>query len=242
MYKGKTLAVILPTYAERDSIGGVIRDFFATGVVDEVIVVDNNSQTGTRENVGGTGARLVAEPRQGFGYAVTKGFRSADAGLIAVCEPDGTFAAQDIFRLLAHADRTDLVLGSRTNAAFIAEDANMGFFLRCGNILTGKILSTLFSGPGFTDVGCTMRLIQSRALRKILPQFRVNGSAFNMEMTVLALQNGLSVTEVPLTYKKRVGRSFGSGNWLNCFSIALQMYFVMLKYRLKPGLPGKNRG
>ena len=62
MWNGHDVSVVLMTYAERDSIRDVIERFFQTGVVDEVVVVDNNAQAGTREEVEKTQARIVYEP------------------------------------------------------------------------------------------------------------------------------------------------------------------------------------
>ena len=62
MWNGKRVSVVLMTYAERDSIRSVIEDFFETGLVDEVLVVDNNSEPGTVEEVARTRARVVREP------------------------------------------------------------------------------------------------------------------------------------------------------------------------------------
>src|SRR5207248_9404646 len=69
MWSGKRVSVVLMTYAERDSIRRVIESFFATGLVDEVLVVDNNAQAGTVEEVRKTRARRVHEPRPGYGPA-----------------------------------------------------------------------------------------------------------------------------------------------------------------------------
>ena len=73
MWNGQQVSVVLVTYAERDSIRAVIEGFLATGVVDEVVVVDNNAERGTADEVGRTRARLVAEPRQGYGHATRRG-------------------------------------------------------------------------------------------------------------------------------------------------------------------------
>jgi glycosyltransferase involved in cell wall biosynthesis len=90
------------TYAERDSIRDVIDTFFATGVVDEVLVVDNNAQSGTREELEQTQARLVHEPCQGYGHATRRGLLEARASLVVVAEPDGTFKPEDITKLLVY--------------------------------------------------------------------------------------------------------------------------------------------
>ena len=102
MWNGKDVSVVLMTYAERDSIRRVIDRFFATGLVDEVLVIDNNAQPGTAEEVRKTRARLVHEPRQGYGHATRRGLLEATGDLIVLAEPDGTFLPEDILKLLVY--------------------------------------------------------------------------------------------------------------------------------------------
>ncbi len=114
MYKQSKVTVILPTYNERDSIRQVINDFEALGVVDEILVINNNAVEGTSENIRGTSAIEIHEPRQGYGAAIRRGLSEASGDLVAVCEPDATFAAQDLHKLLVYSDDVDIVYGSRT--------------------------------------------------------------------------------------------------------------------------------
>ena len=155
-----SVSVIFPTYNERDSIHDAIVEFLATGYVDEVVVVNNNAAPGTDEEVRRTTARLVHEPRQGYGHAIRRGFREATGDLLVVAEPDGTFRGHDVLKLLAYADDFDVVYGSRTYRQFIWTGANMGLFLRWGNYAVAKLMEFLFNGTNLTDVGCTMRLIK----------------------------------------------------------------------------------
>ena len=69
MWQRKNVSVVLPTYNEKESIARDINDFFATGYVDEVVVVNNNAIAGTDEEVKATPARLVYESQQGYGTA-----------------------------------------------------------------------------------------------------------------------------------------------------------------------------
>src|SRR3954449_8845533 len=133
MWRGKTVAVILPTYRERDTIRATITDFEALSVVDDILVVNNNAQDGTSEEVALTGAREVIETVQGYGAAIQRGIRETTADLICVCEPDGTFNPADLLKLLAYSEDFDFVFGSRTVREFIWSGANMGRFLRWGN-------------------------------------------------------------------------------------------------------------
>ncbi len=98
MWNGHKISVVLPTYNERDSIRECIERFLATGCVDEVLVVNNNAAPGTSEEVAKTRAREVFEPAQGYGASMQRGLGEAKGEWIVVCEPDGTFQPEDIFK------------------------------------------------------------------------------------------------------------------------------------------------
>src|SRR5260370_41407073 len=114
MWLDKTVAVIFPTYNEKASIRAAILDYLSTGLVDEVIVVNNNAAPGTSEEVAGTGAREIFESKQGYGNALLCGLDNTDAGLVILSEPDGTFSGNDVTKLLAYSDDVPVVFGTRT--------------------------------------------------------------------------------------------------------------------------------
>src|SRR5690349_4723778 len=126
MWNGRTVSVVLGTYAERDSIREVIDGYFATGVVDEVVVVNNNAELGTKEEVDLTAARQVFESKQGYGYSYRRGLAEATGDLIVLSEPDGTFLPRDVVKLLTYSDDCDAVFGTRTTREMIWSGANMG--------------------------------------------------------------------------------------------------------------------
>src|ERR1044071_10299357 len=109
MWGGKTVSVILMTYNEVDSIRATIDGFFATGLVDEVLVVNNNAAPGTSEEVAQTRAREVIETKQGYGWASRRGLREARGDLLVLAEPDGTFLPSDVVKLLAYSEDCDAV-------------------------------------------------------------------------------------------------------------------------------------
>src|SRR5688572_30064360 len=115
MWNGKKVSCVLPTYNERDSIRATIDGLWGTGVIDEIVVVDNNAAPGTREECEGTGARIVPEPRQGYGWSMRRGLCEAMGDIVVVMEPDGTFVPADILKLLAYSGDFDAVYGSRTS-------------------------------------------------------------------------------------------------------------------------------
>ena len=170
MWKGRRVSVVFPTYNEKESIRAAIDDFFAAGHVDEIVVVDNNAAEGTDNEVRATSARLVFEPRQGYGYAIWRGLAEATGDILIISEPDGTFSGHDVLKLLAYSDDMPVVFGSRTSSGFVWGGANMGFLLKAGNWSVPKMTKVLFNTTILTDVGCSMRLLRRDTYE--LPQAR----------------------------------------------------------------------
>ncbi len=231
MWRKQTVEVILPTYREEKTIRKFIQGCFRVEHVDSVLVVNNNATPKTVKEVAKTKAKMVYEPKQGYGFAIRRGLKETKADLIIITEPDGTFVANDIIKLLAYSDDFDLVLGSRTYQEMIWEGANMGFFLKWGNWAMAKIIEILFNGPNLTDVGCTTRLIKKSALKKIGNKFTVGGSHFGPEMILLALTNNIKTVMIPVNYKNRVRKSMGTKNYWNAAKIAINMFILIIKYR-----------
>ena len=233
MWCGKTVSLILPTYNELDSIRATIEEYQATGVIDEIVVVNNNAAAGTSEEVAGTSAREVHEPCQGYGAAIRRGFREVSGDLIVVSEPDGTFRGHDMRKLLAYAEDFEVVYGSRTVKELIWEGANMGLFLKWGNYAVAKLMEFLFNTTSLTDVGCTVRCVRRDALLRLEPFFTVNGSFFGPEMMVLSILLRTKIIQVPVNYTRRVGKSSVTGDKRVAFLLGLRMILLILDYRLR---------
>jgi glycosyltransferase involved in cell wall biosynthesis len=229
---GKTVSVILPAYNEAANITRAVRDFLAVAAVDEVIVVDNNSRDGTGKLARAAGARVILETKQGYGNALQRGLREATTDYIVLAEPDGTFVATDVLKLLPYAAELDMVMGTRTTRELIWEQANMGWFLRVGNWAVAKLLQLLFDGPSLSDCGCTLRLIRREAAEKIVGKLTVGDSHFLPEMVILALLNGLRIIEVPVNYRARVGESKITGSRVTTLKVGARMIGLILRYRL----------
>jgi glycosyltransferase involved in cell wall biosynthesis len=229
MWNGQQVSVVLMTYAERDSIRAVIDRFLATGVVDEVLVVDNNAQPGTEEEVGKTSARVVKEPRQGYGHASRRGLLEATGELIVLAEPDGTFAPEDIWKLLVYSTECDAVFGTRTTWELVWEGANMDWFLRWGNWAVAKLIEVLFNTSHLSDVGCTYRLLHRDTARRVASGMKVGGSHAGAEIMLLTIRSGARFVEVPVNYLPRVGRSSVTGSRLMAISVGLRMIGLVLR-------------
>src|SRR3989344_186373 len=167
MYNGKTISVVMATYKEKDSVRRVIEEFFNTNLVDEVIVVNNNAEAGTTEEIAKTKAKMLSEPRQGYGYAIETGLGAASGDYIITAEPDGTYTAKDLKRFLTFAEDFKVVLGSRS--IIRTKNKDWGFFRRHANIIQGMMIAFLFHTNPLTDVGCLYRLFHKEAVKKIQP-------------------------------------------------------------------------
>lgn len=232
MYGTRSVSIVLPAYNEAPYIRAAIDDFFSIDAVDEVIVVDNNSKDATAEEARRTKATLVQETRQGYGHALRRGLREAKGDLIIMAEPDGTFIARDVHKLLAYSEDFEMVCGTRTTRELIWDQANMGWFLRVGNWTVAKMLQVLFDGPSLSDCGCTLRLTHRAAVEKIQDQMTVGGSHFLPEMVILGLKNKVRLIEVPVNYRSRVGESKITGTLKGTLRTGFRMIGIILKHRL----------
>lgn len=236
MYKNKKVSVVIPTYNEAGSIREIIDDFFQTGLVDEVIAVDNNALGNTEEEIKKTKAIYVKESeKQGYGFALMGGMLETKGDLIVMTEADGTFLPKDIEKLLAYSDEFDAVLGTRTSRSAIWSGAFMPFPVRFGNWLWAKIIEVLFNGPVLTDVGCTYKLISRKALEKIKPLFLLSkgDGKFSPELMIWLIKKNINLIEVPVIFKQRVGESMYTGSTWKAAKLGFKMLPLIIRYKFK---------
>jgi glycosyltransferase involved in cell wall biosynthesis len=229
VWNGKSLSVVLPTYNEKDSIAAVVRGFEELGIVDDIVVINNNAAHGTSDEVAKTSAREIFEARQGYGAAIKRGLREVDTDLVSVCEPDGTFDPADLLKLLPFTHECDFVVGSRTVSNFIWDGANMGWFLQWGNWSVAKVIEVLFNTSYLSDVGCTFRVISRARVADVLSRAEGDGSSFGLEMLMLAIIRRAKVVQVPVNYHPRVGVSSVTGDFGKTVKLGLQMLGMILR-------------
>jgi glycosyltransferase involved in cell wall biosynthesis len=231
MWKKQKVSVVFSTYNEKDSIKKCIEDFFKTGVVDEVIAVDNNAVKGTKEEILKTKAKYFYEPKQGFGWGYRRALKEATGDIIVMTEPDGTFDPNDVSKFLAYSDDFDVVFGTRTTSIMIGEGANMGWFLKWGNYAVAKLIEFLFNTSHLSDAGCTYRLIKRTAYEKIRRKFVIGGNEFNPDMMLQIIRNKMGYIEIPVKYLRRVGVSSVTGDFNRTFIVGIKMIILILKHR-----------
>lgn len=233
MWNDRTISVIIPTYRESATIRAVIEGFDRLGIADEILVVNNNAEPGTSEEVSTTPAREVHEPEQGYGAAIRRGIAESSADLICICEADGTFDPADLSKLLAYADEFDFVYGTRTLRDLIWGGANMGRFLRWGNWGVAKLMEMGFGTSNLSDVGCTMRVVTGPVARALLPHYSVTGGEFGPEMMLLSVIGGWRTVQLPVNYRARRGGQGTTESFWKSVAIGLRMLRLLGSYWLR---------
>lgn len=235
MYKNKKVSVVFGTYNEAGSIRQMIDEYFATGVVDEVIAVDNHALGNTKEEILKTKAKRVVEDRQGYGFAYMRSLSESTGDLVFMTEVDGTFDPKDIHKFLLYSDDFPIVFGTRTSRASIWSGAFMPFPVRFANWLWAKVIEVLYNGPTLTDVGCTCKLVSREVLERIKPLFPMSegGPKWSPEFMIWTLKLGYNPIEIPVMYKPRVGSSSYTGSVKKAAILGFKMLPLIIKYKFK---------
>jgi glycosyltransferase involved in cell wall biosynthesis len=203
------VSVVMPCLNEAESVGECVRAAYAglaaAGLPGEVVVADNGSTDDSPRVAAAAGARVVREPRRGYGNAYRAGFAAARGRFLVMGDSDCSYDFGELPRLLAplRRDRVDYVLGSRF-AGEILPGAMPWTHRRLGNPVLTALLNRLF-GLRTTDAHSGMRAFSRAAYERMAP--RQSGMELASELVVAAATAGLRVAEVPITYHPRSGRS-----------------------------------
>ena len=205
-----SVSVVIPALNEEEPIGDVVRAVLAESV-GEVIVVDNGSADRTGERACAAGARVVAEPRRGYGRACMAGVAalSATCEIVAFLDGDGSDCPEFIGRLVAPicAGEQDFVIGSRIRGR--REPGSMNLQQYVAARLFGWLLRVLY-GVRYTDMG-PLRAIRRDALARL--GMREETYGWNLEMQMRAATAGLRILEIPVDHRsRRGGKSKVSGS------------------------------
>jgi glycosyltransferase involved in cell wall biosynthesis len=232
MWKGQTVSAVFSTYRDVKTIRGMIDGLFATGVVDEVVAVDNNAEPGTKEEIAKTRATYVFEPRQGLGHGFHTALSTATGDILITIEVDGTYTPNDVHKLLAYSDDFEAVCGTRTATLMIREGSEMTFFTRWPNVLYAKAIEILFNTGHLSDVGCIYRLIKRPVWKRLEHQVMDSGWAFNLDWMLHMARRKIRFVEIPVNFLPRTGQSVGAGkSKLTAAKIALRMLGFILRHR-----------
>ena len=225
----RNIYVIIPAYNEEKSIAKVINDI-PKDIVAEIIVGNNNSKDNTALEAKNAGATVVHAPDSGYGNACLKGIEylknKANADdIIVFIDGDYSDYPEEIVNIIAPIknDSADLVIGSR--ATGIKEKGAMTLPQEFGNWLATHLIK-LFYGVTFTDLG-PFRAITWGNLQKINMQDKTYG--WTVEMQIKAAKLSLRCTEVPVTYRKRIGVSKVSGTFKGVILAGYKIMWMIFK-------------
>ena len=201
------MSVVIPTHNEAQAIGRVLADLPAD-LATEVIVVDSNSNDRTPEIAATMGARVIREPRRGYGQACLTGLAAADSpDVVVFLDGDYSDRPSELPILLAPImdGRADITLGSRLGERRSA--GALPWHQALGNRIAASLIRLLY-GLQITDLG-PFRAGRAEVLRALALEETTYGWA--VEMILKAALAGYRVVEVPVSYYSRIGKSKISG-------------------------------
>lgn len=201
------VSVVIPCLNEAENIEACVtkaREVLdANGIPGEVVVADNDSDDGSRELAAAAGARVVHEPRRGYGSAYLAGFAAARGEYIVMGDADLTYDFGEIPRFLAELqDGADMVIGDRMKN--IHPGAMPWLHRYIGNPLLSGFLNLLFR-TGVRDAHCGMRALRASTLPRL--DLRTTGMEFASEMVIRAAKEDLDIRQFPIEYHPRGGES-----------------------------------
>lgn len=213
--------LVVPTLNEAGSIGHVLERFHAAASegnrtlferdpIDwEILVVDGNSSDGTASIATAAGARVIHEPRKGYGRAYLTGFAAAQGEVIATLDGDATYPVEDVPKLVRRLFDHDLDFITCDRLAYVSRAA-MTTEHRIGNWVLNLFLRIAYArylreAPGGTlhDSQSGMWVFRRELLKKV--KLSQEGMAFSEELKVEVLHRGLRFEEVPIRYAERWG-------------------------------------
>lgn len=225
------VSVVIPTHNEALAIQRVLADL-PSDLTTEVIVVDSNSSDGTPEIAARMGARVVLEPRRGYGRACLTGMAAAHApDVVVFLDGDYSDRPSELAALLAPIaeGRADITLGSRLHERRTA--GAMPWHQVFGNRLSACLVRLLY-GLQVSDLG-PFRAGRADVLRALA--LREDTYGWAVEMILKGALAGFRVVEVPVSYHPRIGKSKISGTLKGTLSAAWSILSLILRYSIRHG-------
>lgn len=236
-YQHQSVAVIIPAYNEAQSIALVISELLSLKdptcglqLIDDLIVCNNASTDQTESIARKTGAMVVNEFRQGYGFACLRaidmlereGVNAPD--IVVFVDADHSVVASELQLLLdAIQHGNDLVVGSRVR--HLQESESMSAHQKFGNYLASRLIRKLWRVP-ISDLG-PFRAIRYRALMQLNMQDQRFG--WTVEMQVKAIQSKMNYAEIPVTSLRRIGVSKISGTIKGTIGAAIGIFSTVFK-------------
>ncbi len=226
------IKVIIPAYNEADSISHVIHDI--PEIVDEIIVVSNNSIDATEKNARQSGATVLQESQKGYGYACLKGMtyiaeQHQTPDIIVFLDGDYSDYPEELTKIIQPIlDKDiDFVIGTRTK--HLREPGSMTMPQIFGNWLATNLMRVMFKSA-FTDLG-PFRAIKYDKLLALNMEDKTYG--WTVEMQLKVLKQAFSYVEIPVNYRNRIGVSKVSGTIKGAIFAGVKILGWIFKYSFK---------
>ncbi len=219
------ISVVIPALNEEKAIGKVVGDL--PEWIDRIVVVDNGSTDRTAWRARQSGAQVVHEPTGGYGAACQAGIASAgDADIIVFIDGDYSDDPTEMDRVAGPVleGEADLVIGSRTRGT--AEPGSLSPQARWGNALACTLIQLIWRKK-YTDLG-PFRAIRTDALLRL--GMRDPDYGWTVEMQIKALRHDLTVKEVPVRYRKRIGTSKITGTVRGVLGAGFKILWTIFYY------------
>lgn len=226
------VVAIIPALNEEGALPGVLAGL-PRDVLDAIVVVDNGSTDRTAEIARAAGCIVRREERRGYGQACLTGIDAARPlrpEVVVFLDADGADDPRDVARVVTPVleRRADLVIGSRTRGA--REQGALTPQARVGNAIATALIHLIWRRR-FTDLG-PLRAVRFSTLESLHMSDRAFG--WTVEMQVRAAKRGVRCLEVPVSYRRRVGRSKISGTVLGSIRAGCGILGTIAREALRP--------
>ena len=222
------ISVIIPVLNEEKAIGLVL-DALSKEKVHEIVVVDHGSRDESVTIARNKGAKVIHEPRRGYGRACLTGLRAlAHPDVVVFLDGDYSDVPEEITKLLAPLERqeADFVIGSRVLGSLEKGSIQPEVLWR-NRVACGLI--QFFFRQKYTDIG-PFRAIRCATLESF--KMRSPSYGWNIEMQVKAAKRRVKIVEVPVQYRRRIGRSRFSGNSQGSVSVTFRLFWTIFRHLL----------
>lgn len=195
-----SFSIVIPAFNEEGGLGDVLAGLVSHFPRAEIIVIDDGSTDATVEVAAGKGVRVISHGRNlGYGAALKTGTRAAHGDYILFCDADGQHTPTDVGRLIEVAPKYEMVVGAR------GADSHQPLIRRPGKVIL-RWFANLLAGIKIPDLNSGLRVFHRETLLRYL-HLMPDGFSFSTTSTFAMLKSNRRILWLPITVKKRVGKS-----------------------------------